>query len=133
MRRIMFQSSNCCGSRSTPRKLARDMTFIDPRLTERRNPRSADIDLATPLEIVDLINAEDQSVPDAVASQREAIARAIAHAESTFRNGGRLFYVGAGTSGRLGVLDASECPPTSGTDPEMVQGIIAGGAAALTR
>ena len=109
------------------------MTFIDPRLTERRNPRSADIDLATPLEIVDLINAEDQSVPDAVASQREAIARAIEQAESTFRSGGRLFYVGAGTSGRLGVLDASECPPTYGTDPEMVQGIIAGGHKALTR
>ena len=76
------------------------MTFIDPRLTERRNPRSADIDLATPLEIVDLINAEDRSVPDAVASQREAIARAVEQAESTFRSGGRLFYVGAGTSGR---------------------------------
>ena len=109
------------------------MTFIDPRLTERRNPRTADIDLATPLEIVDLINAEDQTFADVVASQREPIARAIAQAESTFRNGGRLFYVGAGTSGRLGVLDASECPPTYGTDPEMVQGIIAGGHKALTR
>ena len=109
------------------------MTFIDPRLTERRNPRTADIDLATPLEIVDLINAEDQTVADVVASQRAPIARAIAQAESTFRNGGRLFYVGAGTSGRLGVLDASECPPTYGTDPEMVQGIIAGGHKALTR
>jgi N-acetylmuramic acid 6-phosphate etherase len=109
------------------------MTFIDPRLTERRNPRSADIDLASPLEIVDLINAEDQTVPAAVASQREAIAKAIEEAEATFRRGGRLFYVGAGTSGRLGVLDASECPPTYGTDPEMVQGIIAGGHKALTR
>jgi N-acetylmuramic acid 6-phosphate etherase len=109
------------------------MTFIDPRLTERRNPRSANIDLATPLEIVDLINAEDRTVPDAVASQSEPIARAIEQAEATFRNGGRLFYVGAGTSGRLGVLDASECPPTYGTDPEMVQGIIAGGHKALTR
>jgi N-acetylmuramic acid 6-phosphate etherase len=109
------------------------MTFIDPRLTERRNPRSADIDLASPLEIVDLINAEDQTVPAAVASQREAIARAVEEAEATFRRGGRLFYVGAGTSGRLGVLDASECPPTYGTDPEMVQGIIAGGHKALTR
>jgi N-acetylmuramic acid 6-phosphate etherase len=109
------------------------MTFIDQRLTERRNPRTAAIDLASPLEIVDLINAEDRSVPDAVASQRESIARAIARAEQTFRNGGRLFYVGAGTSGRLGVLDASECPPTFGTDPEMVQGIIAGGPPALTR
>jgi N-acetylmuramic acid 6-phosphate etherase len=109
------------------------MTFIDPRLTERRNPRTARIDLASPIEIVDLINAEDRTVPDAVASQREAIARAVAEAEATFRRGGRLFYVGAGTSGRLGVLDASECPPTFGTDPEMVQGIIAGGHAALTR
>jgi N-acetylmuramic acid 6-phosphate etherase len=109
------------------------MTFIDPRLTERRNPRTAEIDLASPLEIVDLINAEDGTVPDAVATQRESIGRAIERAEHTFRHGGRLFYVGAGTSGRLGVLDASECPPTFGTDPEMVQGIIAGGPAALTR
>jgi N-acetylmuramic acid 6-phosphate etherase len=82
---------------------------------------------------VDLIAAEDRRVPDAVFGQREAIARAIEEAETTFRRGGRLFYVGAGTSGRLGVLDASEMPPTFGTDPEMVQGIIAGGAAALTK
>jgi N-acetylmuramic acid 6-phosphate etherase len=109
------------------------MTFIDPRLTERRNARTAAIDLATPLEIVDLINAEDRTVPEIVGTQREAIARAIETAEATFRRGGRLFYVGAGTSGRLGVLDASECPPTYGTDPEMVQGIIAGGPPALTR
>jgi N-acetylmuramic acid 6-phosphate etherase len=109
------------------------MTFLDPRLTERRNPRTADIDLASPLEIVDLINAEDKTVADAVATQREAIAKAIERAEKTFRADGRLFYVGAGTSGRLGVLDASEMPPTYGTDPEMVQGIIAGGHKALTR
>lgn len=105
----------------------------DPRVTEQRNPRTADIDLASPLEIVDLIAAEDRSVPDAVHGQREPIARAIEAAEATFRGGGRLFYVGAGTSGRLGVLDASEMPPTYGTDPGMVQGIIAGGYAALTR
>ena len=109
------------------------MTFLDPRLTERRNPRTTGIDLATPLEIVDLIHAEDATIPAAVHSQREQIARAIEVAEATFRRGGRLFYVGAGTSGRLGVLDASEMPPTFGTDPEMVQGIIAGGYAALTR
>jgi N-acetylmuramic acid 6-phosphate etherase len=109
------------------------MTFIDSRLTERRNPRTADIDLASPLEIVDLINSEDRTVPDAVASQRVQVAQAIERAEATFRTGGRLFYVGAGTSGRLGVLDASECPPTFGTDPELVQGIIAGGPKALTR
>src|SRR6185503_2266145 len=113
--------------------LCRVPRIIDPRITEKRNPRTADIDLASPLEIVDLIAAEDARIPAAVHSQREAIARAIEIAESTFRNGGRLFYVGAGTSGRLGVLDASEMPPTYGTDPEMVQGIIAGGHAALTR
>jgi N-acetylmuramic acid 6-phosphate etherase len=107
--------------------------MLDPRETERRNPRTASIDLASPLEIVDMINAEDRSVPDVVATQREQIARAIELAEATFRSGGRLFYIGAGTSGRLGVLDASECPPTFGTNPEMVQGIIAGGLPALTR
>src|SRR5438128_11800763 len=107
--------------------------MLDPRETERRNPRTASIDLASPLEIVDLINAEDQRVPVAVASQREQIARAIELAEATFRKGGRLFYVGAGTSGRLGVLDASECPPTFGSDPEMVQGVMAGGYGALVR
>src|SRR5215204_6325651 len=106
---------------------------LDPRITERRNPRSANVDLASPLEIVDLMNAEDQEVPRAVAAVREHVARAIELAEATFRGGGRLIYAGAGTSGRLGVLDASECPPTFGVDPEMVQGIIAGGYAALTR
>ncbi len=105
----------------------------DLSLTERRNPRTADIDLATAVEIVDLMVAEDAQVPAAVATQRDAIARAIDIAVTTFREGGRLFYVGAGTSGRLGVLDASECPPTFGTDPEMVQGLIAGGLPALTR
>ena len=109
------------------------MVSLDPRETERRNPRTAEIDLATPLEIVDLINAEDRTVPDAVAGQREAIARAIELAERAFRAGGRLIYVGAGTSGRLGVLDASEIPPTFGAPPELVQGIIAGGPPALTR
>src|SRR5688572_3975817 len=77
--------------------------------------------------------SEDRTVAEAVATQREAIARAIELAEAAFRAGHRLFYAGAGTSGRLGVLDASECPPTFGTDPAMVQGIIAGGIPALTR
>src|SRR4029079_15194645 len=107
--------------------------MLDPRATERRNPRTASIDLASPIEIVDLINTEDRMVPDAVATQRLEIARAVEIAEKTFRAGGRLFYVGAGTSGRLGVLDASEIPPTFGADPVMVQGIIAGGMPALTR
>ena len=106
---------------------------LDPRVTERRNPNTAAIDLASPIEIVDLIAAEDARVAAAVATQRVPIARAIELAEAAFRAGGRLFYVGAGTSGRLGVLDASECPPTFGTDPTMVQGIIAGGTPALTR
>ena len=106
---------------------------LDPRITEHRNPRSAQIDLATPDEIVALMNAEDRSVADAVASQHEEIAHAITIVEGVFRGGGRLFYVGAGTSGRLGILDASECPPTFGTDPEMVQGIIAGGPPAVFR
>ncbi len=105
----------------------------DPRETERRNPRTASIDLASPIEIVDLINAEDRTVADAIAGQRMHIAKAVEIAEQTFRQGGRLFYVGAGTSGRLGVLDASECPPTFGVEPEMVQGLIAGGLPALTR
>ncbi|MHB2035066.1 MAG: N-acetylmuramic acid 6-phosphate etherase, partial [Gemmatimonadaceae bacterium] len=108
-------------------------TANDPRITEQRNPSTADIDLATPIEIVDLLAAEDRAVPAAVHGERERIAAAIGQAELTFRRGGRLFYVGAGTSGRLGVLDASECPPTFGSDPEMVQGIIAGGLPALTR
>jgi N-acetylmuramic acid 6-phosphate etherase len=107
--------------------------MLDPRETERRNPRTASIDLASPIEIVDMINAEDRRVPEVVATQREQIARAIELAEAAFRAGGRLFYVGAGTSGRLGVLDASEIPPTFGAKPEMVQGIIAGGLPALTR
>jgi N-acetylmuramic acid 6-phosphate etherase len=109
------------------------LSFIDSRLTERRNPRTTNIDLATAAEIVDLMNAEDRTVPEAVATQRAQIARAIELTEEAFRADGRLLYIGAGTSGRLGVLDASECPPTFGTDPEMVQGIIAGGYGALTK
>ena len=105
----------------------------DPRATERRNPRTVDIDLAGAREIVAVMSSEDSLVPVAVASQLDQVARAVEIAADSFRNGGRLFYVGAGTSGRLGVLDASECPPTFGTDPEMVQGIIAGGVPALTR
>ena len=106
---------------------------LDPRITEHRNPRSAKIDLATSDEIVEIMSAEDRTVADAVATQHEEIARAITIIEGVFRGGGRLFYVGAGTSGRLGILDASECPPTFGTDPEMVQGIIAGGPPAVFR
>jgi N-acetylmuramic acid 6-phosphate etherase len=107
--------------------------YLDPRLTERRNPRSSTVDTASALEIVDLIGAEDAGVPAAVAKARLEIARAIELVEAAFRAGGRLIYVGAGTSGRLGVLDATECPPTFGSPPEMVVGIIAGGPPALVR
>lgn len=105
----------------------------DPRLTEQRNPRSQRIDRLSTLEIVDLINAEDRMVAEAVGEERQAIATAIDIVVDCIRRGGRLFYVGAGTSGRLGVLDATEMPPTYGTDPEWVQGIIAGGHPALWR
>lgn len=105
----------------------------DSRLTEQRNPSSQRIDELDPLGIVDLINAEDRMVAAAVGEERDAIARALELAEAAFRAGGRLVYVGAGTSGRLGVLDAAEMPPTYGTDPEMVRGVIAGGYDALVR
>lgn len=105
----------------------------DPRLTEQRNPRSSRIDQLSAIEIVDLINAEDEMIAQAVHEERESIARAIEGVVDSFRKGGRLIYVGAGTSGRLGVLDASEMPPTYRVDPEMVVGIIAGGHAALVR
>jgi N-acetylmuramic acid 6-phosphate etherase len=106
---------------------------VDARLTEQRNPRSARIDQLTTLEIVDLINAEDRMVAEAVHEEREEIGHAVDLVVDCFRRGGRLFYVGAGTSGRLGVLDSAEMPPTYGTDPALVQGIIAGGYAALVR
>lgn len=105
----------------------------DPRVTEQRNPRSASIDLASAMEIVDLMNAEDRRVPEAVATQREQIAQAIDLVEAAFRADGRLIYVGARTSGRLGILDATECPPTFGSDPNTVLGIIAGGPPAVFR
>ena len=108
-------------------------TYRDARLTERRNPRTQSIDVASPREIVALLGTEDAAVPGAVAAQADELARVIELAEAAFRGGGRLLYVGAGTSGRLGVLDAAECPPTFGTPPGMVVGIIAGGAPALVR
>ncbi len=101
--------------------------------TESRNPASERIDTLSPLEIVRLMNAEDASVPAAVAKAEQAIAQAVEVIADRLRSGGRLIYMGAGTSGRLGVLDATECPPTFNTNPEMVVGLIAGGYTALTR
>ena len=101
--------------------------------TEQRNPRSMQIDTASVREILEIINTEDHKVPIAVREEIPYIAQAVEIVVAAFRQGGRLFYVGAGTSGRLGILDASECPPTYGTPPEMVQGIIAGGPKAVFR
>jgi N-acetylmuramic acid 6-phosphate etherase len=101
--------------------------------TEARNPASEQIDTLSPLEIARLMNAEDAQVPLAVEREAAAIARAMEVIAERLRKGGRLVYIGAGTSGRLGVLDASECPPTFSTPPEMVVGLIAGGYSALTR
>ncbi len=101
--------------------------------TEKRNRASENIDKLSTKQIVNLINAEDALVPAAVARQSKQITAAIDLIVARFRKGGRLFYVGAGTSGRLGVLDAAECPPTFGVSPSLVQGIIAGGRGALVR
>lgn len=100
-------------------------------LTEQRNPRTLNIDCKTTLEIIDTINAEDARVFTAVHKEREHIAKAVDLIVTAFKEGGRLMYVGAGTSGRLGILDASECPPTYGTDPGIIMGIIAGGERAV--
>ncbi len=102
-------------------------------LTEQANPRSAHLDQLTALELVDLFNQEDQLTLAAMAAAREPLAAAIDAIASALQQGGKLYYVGAGTSGRLGVLDAAECPPTFCTPPDLVQGIIAGGAGALVR
>ena len=101
--------------------------------TEKRSRRSRNLDRLSTLGIVDLLAREDRLVAPAVAKERRRIAAAVDLLVEAFRAGGRLFYVGAGTSGRLGVLDAAECPPTFGTKPPMVQGIIAGGRRALVR
>jgi N-acetylmuramic acid 6-phosphate etherase len=102
-------------------------------LTEQINLQSQDLDKLSTLEIVDLFNQEDQKTIEAIANARISLAQAIDLAANLMSQGGRLFYVGAGTSGRLGVLDAAECPPTFCTPPELVQGIIAGGAGALVK
>ncbi len=100
-------------------------------ITEQRNPNSMQIDRASALEIVQLINNEDKLVPLAIEKCLPQIAQAVEKIVAAFQQGGRLIYMGAGTSGRLGVLDASECPPTYGVSPEMVVGLIAGGERAL--
>ena len=100
-------------------------------ITEQRNPNSMHVDSLSALEIVQLMNEEDKQVPLAIEKCLPQIAQAVERIVAAFQQGGRLVYIGAGTSGRLGVLDASECPPTFGVLPEMVKGIIAGGERAL--
>jgi N-acetylmuramic acid 6-phosphate etherase len=102
-------------------------------LTEQANPRSQNLDQLSSQEIVELFNREDAQTLAAIASAKIPLAEGIDTTANSLRQGGRLYYIGAGTSGRLGVLDAAECPPTFCTPPELVQGIIAGGAGALVR
>ncbi len=106
---------------------------IEGLVTETRNPRSMEIDAKNTREILQIINEEDQQIPLIVAQEIPYITQAVDLMVHCFKNEGKLFYIGAGTSGRLGILDASECPPTYGTDPEMIQGVIAGGYKALVR
>ena len=101
--------------------------------TEQRNPRTLDLDSLEVPDLLARLNDEDRTVADAVARELPWIARAVDLVVLSFRSGGRLVYVGAGTSGRLGVLDASECPPTFGSEPEQVVGVIAGGYTAVVR
>ena len=111
-------------------KLAGDRGYL---LTEQANLHSQNLDQLSALEIVELFNQEDAKAVAAVGEVKEAIAQAITIVTEAISNGGRLFYVGAGTSGRLGVLDAAECPPTFCSDPELIQGILAGGMKAMVR
>src|SRR5450631_3931227 len=109
------------------------MPRLDDLMTEQANPASAAIDTLPAEDVLRIINAEDHRVAEAVEREIPAIARAVDAIVAAFERGGRLFYIGAGTSGRLGVLDASEIPPTFSAPASMVQGIVAGGEAALSR
>ena len=106
---------------------------ISKLATEQRNPNSTDIDFASTSEILQIINNEDKTVPLAVEKELPYIEKAVDKIVEAFKNGGRLLYFGAGTSGRLGVLDASECPPTFGVSDDLVIGLIAGGDSALRK
>src|SRR5215467_2135215 len=107
--------------------------MLEKLLTEQLNPASASIDALPTVRMLEIINSEDQKVAGAVAAVIPAIARAVDAIVAAMDRGGRLFYIGAGTSGRLGVLDAAECPPTFSVPPDLVQGITAGGEPALSR
>ena len=107
------------------------LNSLETMLSEQRNPNTLHIDALSPLEVVTLLNHEDKQVAFAVEKNLPQIAQAVEHIVAAFQSGGRLVYMGAGTSGRLGVLDASECPPTFGVPSSMVVGLIAGGETAL--
>lgn len=106
---------------------------LDAMTTERRNPDTMDLDTMTPLEVVTAMNREDAKVPQAIQPVLPAIAQAVEWAIAALEQGGRVFYLGAGTSGRLGVLDAAECPPTFGVSPDLIVGLIAGGEQAFIK
>lgn len=125
VRRVLEEDKSMNGLPANP--------SLDHLTTEAINPRSESIDTLSSVELVRLINEEDASIAAAVGKESEAIAKAIDWITGAIRSGGRLIYIGAGTSGRLGVLDASECPPTFNTPPDMVIGLIAGGDSALRR
>jgi N-acetylmuramic acid 6-phosphate etherase len=120
-------------TRPEPRGVSSRFEEFARLATEQRNPRTRDLDTLDTAGILERIAFEDRTVPAAVARELPSIAAAVELVVASFREGGRLIYVGAGTSGRLGVLDASECPPTFGSDPQLVQGVIAGGVGALVR
>lgn len=117
-----------CEYVSSNKELFNQLEYL---LTEQRNPKSMEIDLADSRSVVQIINNEDKKVAGAVGKRLDAIAEAVDIIVDGLKKGGRLLYFGAGTSGRLGVLDAAECPPTFGTNPETVQGFIAGGKEAM--
>ncbi|MGY3749957.1 N-acetylmuramic acid 6-phosphate etherase [Vagococcus acidifermentans] len=106
--------------------------MLESLTTEKRNQRTMNLDMLSIEDAVSLMNSEDANVIDAVSKETDAIVQLITHVANRLKKGGRLFYIGAGTSGRLGVLDAAECVPTFSTDPELVQGLIAGGEEAMT-
>lgn len=106
---------------------------LDKMTTETRNPATMNLDQMTPLEIVTAMNREDAKVPEAIRPQLPKIAEAVQWAIDALNDGGRVFYMGAGTSGRLGVLDAAECPPTFGVSPDLIVGLIAGGETAFLK
>lgn len=102
-------------------------------LTEKINPRTADLDMRTPVEVIDLILNEDRTITEAIEKVKKKIAKGVEIIVERLSRGGRLIFIGAGTSGRLGVMEAAECPPTFGTDPSMIEAVIAGGTKAIRR